>query len=256
VTLQYGEGDGLVEHALVLDKDNREGQVVDVVFEPVTDPYRFSVKYALTNGKEYTVGPKEGRAEQLHVNDPFSATRTISIRSFAKIDTAFIDLTLLDEEHGYSQSTSVALTKAQPFKDWVVPVIDDRAGTISYSGTIRYQDGSIEDIPQQTTTANTIMIGEAPREIEVAADLVDFSLAKLVKVSLRYKDPTNQLDERRDLMFKDGSPSPVVWAHTFKDEQLPAYTWKAQYFLVEGGSKTVGPETSEDLMLLVPEVPV
>ncbi|RIE03492.1 hypothetical protein [Cohnella faecalis] len=82
------------------------------------------------NGKEFKSDWQSGVADKLFINDPFSASRTVSVRGFgdfaARIDSIFVDLVYRDEENNYGQSQSVALSQAVNFFDWTFPVITRR----------------------------------------------------------------------------------------------------------------------------------
>jgi hypothetical protein len=248
-----------IERSVIIDKDHLTARIQEVVFSPVAQPYKYSVKYTMANGKELASSrPIESRSQKLFVNDPFSATRTISVRAFgdlnARIDTIFLDLVYEDAANSYTQTKSVALNKANPFVDWSIPVIDDKAGGVTYSGTIRFQNGSIETLAVAKAEGNTIMVGDVPRTISVLPDLIDFAKAKLVKVALHYADPANGIDETGDLVFRAGAKE-TSWSHAFRKGGAGTYHYDISYFV--GGApapKKVDGDTSE-LVLVVPEVP-
>ena len=110
------------------------------------------------------------------------------------IDTIFGDFKYVDETNVYTKTTSIALSKANPFFDWSFPAIDPASGKVFYSGNIRFKNGQVEPIPDSDTSKDTILIGkkvEDTLEVEVLADLLDFSQVRLAKVSLKYEDPAN-----------------------------------------------------------------
>lgn len=260
VTVQYEDPAGGVpplEHAVMLTKDHPTARVQQVIFAPVTQPHRHQVKYTMANGKEFVGDWTTSRSQRLFIGDPFRATRVISLRAFGdlntRIDTIFMDVSYADEANGYTQTKSFALNKTAPFVDWAIPVIDEKAGEVSYTGTIRFANGTIEAIPREVATGNTILVGDVPRAIDVLPDLVDWTKAKLVKVSLHYVDDAHTIDESRDIVFKSGQPQ-AVWTHAFKDKTKPLYDYRVTYFLTSGGTKSLE-STSSELSLVVPEVP-
>jgi hypothetical protein len=258
VTLQYEDlasGVDLIEQVFIMDKDHLQHRLVKVIFQEMSQPYRYSVKYFMQDGKEYQTGWKDARSAQLFVNDPFAATRTVSLRGFGdfqnRIDTIFVDLKYIDEINDYSQTRTVAINAGNPFVDWSFPVISEESGKIQFSAVIRLKDGSIEEQPVMETTRNTIMIGDVPREISLFPDLIDFTQVKLVKVTLRYQDPANNIDEVEDIIFKASDASTVRWVFSFKDKTKLGYTWEASYFMVDGSVKKAGPETTEEESLIL-----
>src|SRR5262249_42422048 len=157
-------------------------------------------------------------------NDPFSETKTIGIRALGdldkQVDTIFVDLQYLDETNSYNQTHSVALSKGTPFFDWSFPVISSTGGKVTYSGTIKYKNGTEEDIPQTTATKDTLLVGprvEDTLEVQVLPDLLDFSTLKLVKASLKYEDTANGISMQKDVIFHNGNPA-VTWSIPLKDK--------------------------------------
>jgi hypothetical protein len=246
------------EESLIMDKTNREHTVQKVVFAPVQRPFTYAVKYTMANGKEYTSRPQSHIGSTLFVNDPFSATKTISVRGFgeftARIDTIFIDLTYTDAANDYTQTKTVALTKGTTFADWSFPVINESGGKVTYSGTIRMQNGSIEPIELQEAPTATIMVGDVPTEVIVEPALVDWTKAKLVRVSMHYTDAAAAIDEAHDIVFKKDAAA-AKWAHSQHNKANRDYDVKVMYYLAAGGTREVTLKTSDE-MFIVPEVPV
>jgi hypothetical protein len=262
LTLTYGDatrGIPAREETVILDKEHPTGRVQRVVFAPVDQPYSYQVVYEMAGGKQLTVKPRESRSEMLFVNDPFADTRTVGIRGFGdfdtRIDTIFLNAAYTDAANDYQQTATFALTKSKPFADWTFPVVDGDAGTVTYSGTVMFKGGAQpQDIPEQSATRNTIMVGDLPKDVVVMGDLVDFGRAKLVKVALHYTDAAHGIDVTKDVILKAGQTGPVTWSHAFKAGD-PRYSVTVTYFLVGGGTRTVGPLTTGDDTFLVPEVP-
>lgn len=261
VTLRYDDAANDVppiEHVFILDKDHQDHRLTKVIFTPRSEPYKYAVKYFMENGKEFATGEKEGRSPQLFINDPFSAMRNIGIRGFGdfnnRIDTIFIDLKYVDAANDYTQTKSVALSASNPFVDWAIPVIDEAGGMIQYTPIIRLKNGSIEELGTFETDKNTILVGDAPREIQVLPDLLDFTTVKLAKVSLAYVDEANSINQTGDLVFRAGSTAAAKWAYSMKDKTKKDFTWKATFFMADGSSKTAGPTTTseETIVLQVP----
>jgi hypothetical protein len=255
------QGVAPIERQFTMTPANTSFQIREVIFKPRTAPIKYDVKYFMTDGREFEVKGKEQDAPQLYVNDPFSATKTIGLRAVgdlnARIQTIMVDLVYRDAANdNYTQTTSVALSKSNPFFDWSFPVIDENAGETRYSGTIQYVDGTIQDIPEQVATRPTIQLGDvvADRlEVVVVPDLIDFTLVRLVNVSLRYTDAANQIDVRKDLIFKAGEPM-ATWVVDLRDRLARDYRWSARFFMADGSRKELVDQPSEgDTVIL--EVP-
>lgn len=261
VTMQYEDKANNVEffeQQFILDKEHPTHKFEKLIFAPRNEPYTYILKYFMKDGKEYQVKPATGRSPYLFINDPFSAMRNIGIRGIGNletdIDTIFVDLKYSDETNAYIQTKSIALSKALPFFDWAFPVIDDKAGNITYSGTIKYKSGLIENIDAAVTDKNTIMAGkkiEDILEVQVLPDLLDFNLIKLAKISLHYADPEHNIDDTHDIIFRPGANSAAVWKVEIKDKAEKQYQWQASYFLADGTvKKTEEATTAEETLVL------
>src|SRR5262249_48968418 len=129
VTLSYEAGGdiGTLERQFILDKANPTHAIREGVFAPVKEPYSYSVKYIMSDGREFQGGTNKSRSPQLVINDVFSAMRTVGVRAAGNLDTEigmiFVDLRYVDDKNDYVKTTSIALSKAQPFFDWSFPVI-------------------------------------------------------------------------------------------------------------------------------------
>ncbi len=154
----------------------------------------------------------------------------------------------------------MALGKAQPFIDWTFPVIDDSIGKVTYSGSIQFQDGQVQNIPETVAGKNTIMVGRAKDDSEFLSvtlqpDLLDFTKLKLVKVNLHYADPAHDVDTTKDFILTKNTTTAPVWTVRLQDKAKKGYTYRASFFLLDGTSKSVGPVTTSDSILLL-ELPL
>ena len=261
VTLQYEDSSNnvpLIEESFTLDKDHREHKFAHLIFVPAKNPYKYRVKYFMTDGKEFAVDWQQGRASQLYINDPFSATKTIGVRAIgdlqSDIGTIFVDLKYVDAANNYTKTKSVALSKANPFFDWSFPVIDENTGKISYSGSIQFQDGKLQDMKETETTRSTIMVGKARDEdeflqVQVIPDLLDFTQIKLAKLGLHYVDEGNGVDVRNDLIVKKDGPVPP-WVVRLQDKTKKSYQWEATFFMADGTTRHAGPATTSEKTLV------
>lgn len=250
-----------IERQFTLTPDKNSYQIREVIFKARTQPIRYSVKYFMTDGREYEVKDKEQNAPQIYINDPFSAMKTVGLRAVgdlnSRIQSIMVDLVYKDAaNNNYTQTKSMALSKATPFFDWTFPVIDENAGEVKYSGTIQYMDGTTQDIPETVAKRSTIQLGDmvADRlEIMVVPDLVDFTKVKLVNVSLHYIDSANQVEERKDLIFKAGEQA-KNWVVDLKNKNAREYKWSARFFMADGTRReiTEQPGQGETVILEVP----
>ncbi len=259
VAIQYedkGAGVDLIEDQFTLDKDNKEHTMTKLIFRPRRNQYRYRVKYVMADGTEYQKDWTDGQANQLFINGPFSATKTIHIRSLGDMDqdivNIFVDLKYDDTANKYMMAQSFALNKANPFIDWSIPVINETGGKVVYSASIQHKDGTTEDIAETEVKTNTIALGKIPEmlQVQVLPDLIDFSSVKLVKVSLSYQDQPNGIDEKKDAIFKDATSSSVTWTVNLKDKSKNSYQWQATFFMKDGSTKKTDSATTSEPTVL------
>lgn len=248
----------LIEQQFILDKANPTHRFQEVIFTRRAQPYQYRVKYYMVDGKEYEMEWQNGESKVLYINDPFNNTRRIGVRAAGDlendIDTIFVDLKYNDEANHYTQTTTIALSKRQPFFDWSFPVINETNGVVSYSGTIVYKDTTVQEIPETVTTSSTPLIGEAIQDrlpIVVLADLLDFSAVKLARLELNYQDAANDVLERKEFIFGGTRPKEQSWNLKLKDKTKIDYQWSATYFMNNGSRLSQGPFTSDDLTLIL-----
>lgn len=259
VMLRYdGNGSGPVERQFMLDKSHPSFSVREVVFHPVTDPYRYTVKYIMSDGREFSGGEQQSRSPQLVINDVFNAMKTVGVRAAGNLDTEintiFVDLRYVDEANRYDKTASVALSKAQPFFDWSFPVISATGGKVFYSANIQYKDGRVEAVNEREATSNTLMVGpivEDVVQIKVLANLIDFTKVSLVQVSLHYSDPANQIDERIDMIFEPTNKAPQTWTLPLKDKTKTKYSYEANFFMADGSTLTSEAKDTDQLSIVL-----
>ncbi len=258
VKLTYGATPNRVpiERQYVLDANQSKHSLREVVFAPVSEPYRYQVKYFMADGKEYEVSEHESRSPHLFINDPFDAMRTVSLRAAGDLDndiqTIFVDVRYEDAENQYSQSTTVALSRSNSFVDWTFPVIDDLRGTITYKGTIQLKNNQVETIPETTTTDTTIMVGRKIEEmitVRVLPNLLDFNQLDLAIVSLAYVDAANNINARTELVFDSASQAQQTWVLPLKDRNANQYQWGAVFYLKDGSERTIAPQMTPNLTI-------
>jgi hypothetical protein len=262
LTVQYDDGAAvsLVEKQFTLDKDHRSAQIRELLYVPRSKPYRYSVKYFMKGGREVQTPFKEANGKHLYVNDPFSAMRTVGIRTRGDfdndIDTIFLDLAYEDAANNYRQTKSFAFSKAgKRFDDWTFPAIDEKAGKLTYSGNILGKDGSSAPIAATEAATGTILVGRDPAgqfTVDLVSDLLDWDKVKLVIVDLAYKDEANNISLSRSVTLRKGG-KPEQWAVNIKDKNKKSFTWSAKYFMADGSRRaTAQAATTETELVLEP----
>ncbi len=258
--LRYENGTTRVERQFTITNEARQHRVRDVIFKPREKPWTYEAKYFLKDGREIVVPMEEADGEQLYINDPFSATRNISIRTKGDfetvIDTLFLDFVYVDEANDYRQEKSFALSAAgKRFDDWSFPVISDHAGKLTYTGNIVYRDGRPPAvIPEKEVTSNTVLEGEdvLKLQVELIPDLLDWTLLKLVTVTLSYTDSANGVDQRNTFTLRQDAPG-HVWSVNIKDNTKKSYTVTPRFFMADGTKKEPTPfESTDEVLVLEP----
>jgi hypothetical protein len=260
VTLKYedaGAGVEAIEDQFPLTKDKPSHLTQEVIFQPMRKNYKYRTKYFMKDGKELESDEKEGRAENLFIQDPFGGRKTVGIRGIGdftnRISQVFLDLVYTDETNNYTLTKSVALSKDMPFLDWAFPVVSPTLGKVTYSGTVAFKDGTSDPIPPTTAPTDTILVPKPGDIIEVTIvpDLLDWTKIKLAKVSLHYKDAGNNIDERKDFIFSPQKKDMQTWKIEQKDKTKNQYTYQVVYFPTSGSQKTVGPTTTPDPTIIL-----
>ena len=246
------------EQQFLISKEHPEHQLRKVIMQPWRRPYSTQFKYFMEGGQEYVLKPSTALTPDLFISDPFSGTKTIGVRASGNLDTdietIFADLKYSDSDNDYTQTKSIALSKATPFVDWSFPAIDPASGEVTYSGNIKFKNGQIEAIPEARTTRDTILLGKHVEDVltvEVLADLLDFTALTLVRVSLRYQDAANSVNVQKDLIFKPTAKDAATWTVELKDKNKREYEWRVQYFLTGGGQKATDWKRSTELTLVL-----
>ncbi len=258
VSLWYGEGADRLETAMTLDADHPTHTWTKVIFEEQRTPVHYRVTYFMTDGREFQGPELTTGAKELRINDPFASTRTVNVRGFgdfaARIDTIFVDLSYVDAVNSYSQNASIALTAASTFEDWTFPAILPDGGELSYTANIRYKDGTVKEGVETPIEGNTVMVGDVQltQKVDVMADLIDFAVNRLVKVSLHHSEPDAGIDEVGDLVFKAGGPTTLTWEYPYADKTKKAYDYTVTYFAT-GAPTTLTVTGATDETVVLPE---
>ncbi|GAA4036363.1 hypothetical protein GCM10022247_72630 [Allokutzneria multivorans] len=246
-------------HRFQIDDKTTTLQVKELLMEPAK-PYGGSVKFFMKDGREFVRQLSDLKGQRFYVDDPFSVTREVLLRTRGDfdrvIDTIFLDLTYTDTANGYEQTASYALSKNLRFDQWRFPAIDPRGGKITYRTVTTFKDGRTEESGEVELTGKTLVLGvdSAAIEVTVMPDLVPWQQVKLVKVDLHYADPANQIDERESRTFRMGALEGKV-TFAIRDRALNTYEWTATYFMADGTKRvanSAGRVADEALVLELP----
>ncbi|WP_452223650.1 hypothetical protein [Lacinutrix chionoecetis] len=265
ITMEYEDrsnGVDKITDQFIMDKDNPNHKFEHIIFSKRSKPYKYKVNYKMSNGKEFETDWVEGNSNRLFINDPFTQSKTVGFRASGDLTTdianIFIDATYKDEANDYVVTQSIALSKDLTFFDWLIPLVDESINTITYKGHIVKINGTQEEIPEKTSDASTIIVGENVEDlmsISINPALLDFAgTLKLAIVHMEYVDTDNDIKERKDFTFKEGAAEEAIWNIKLKDKSKTKYSWKASYFFKDGSRKETEKTEADDLTIL-PEPP-
>lgn len=188
----------------------------------------------------------------------FDARQTVSVRDVGdfvnRIQSVFVDLEYNDTANNYVQTKSFALVGAGAFLDWTIPVINEKAGKVTYKATVTYKDGTNETIPPTVATSNTILLPPAVEsflDVQVITDVLDWDEVRLVRVALSYTDAENRVSQSKDLIFSPANKANTTWRVELKNGRQDRFTYAITYYLVSGLQKTVGPINTKDRALIL-----
>jgi hypothetical protein len=263
VTFQYEDADvPLIERQFSLTQATPTFKIQQVIFQPMRKNYRYRVKYVMKgSGTEYEGSWTDGRSPNLFVNDVFGGRKTVNLRGIGdftnRIQNVFVNLDYDDARNHYHQSKSHALSSASTSLDWTFPVVSEANGTVTYSATVSFKDGTpAESIPKTEATTGTILLPPPAQDIldvQLITDLIDWAQVRLARVSLSYADTENNVRFAKDIIFSPTNKANTNWKIELKNRTRDKYTFKVVYFLAGGLQKTVGPtDTPERALILDP----
>lgn len=260
ITVSYAGGARPFEAKFNMTKASNTFSVRQVIEQRRTGPVQVQVVYQMVDGREIKGPVREQTANQLYIDDPFSAMKTISFRAVGdlvnEVDSITVDAVYEDAGNNYRQRVNKNLNKDNPADDWTFPVIDDALGEVRYTATVLFKDGKMKELPETVAKRSTITLGSGTVEfltVSVVPDLMDWDKAKLVNVALGYEDAANGVTSRTELRFKAGDTE-KSWKVALKDAAKTEYEATTTYFLKDGSKKVVGPTRQSDLSLFL-EVP-
>jgi hypothetical protein len=242
-----------------IDKTTTTHRVRELLLRPV-QPYSASITFFMSDGREFVRKLENLRGERLYVDDPFTVSPTIRVRSRGDFDrhieTIFLDLVYRDRANHYEQNTSIALSKDKRFFDWTFPIIDAAAGEVTYRAITTFKNAPSQDTGELPVSGTTLLLGEeiATLVVRMMADLVPWEQVRLVRLEIHYVDEPNHIDERETFVFRAGSIEQKLEL-SVRDHTKMAYTWTATYFMTDGSKRAAespGPVTDEVLILELP----
>jgi hypothetical protein len=248
------------EEQFALTQQAPTHRVQHVLFQPRRNPVRYQVEYFLTDGRRIQTTEQSTQRSPILVNDPLGRTRKFEVRGVGdftgRISQIFLDLAYTDAANDYTVEQSVVLSAGNEAVSQPYAVLGDGAGVVSYSGTIRYLDGTVKPIPPATADG-TIMVGDvvsAKIDVTVVPDLVDWTQVRLVQVALRHGD--GPAAAAKDLIFSPQVHTSQRWELPLGDGEDPGYSWSAVFFLADGSQHPTGPvsSTAPSLVLQPPVV--
>ncbi|MFE5794996.1 hypothetical protein ACFQ8C_20815 [Streptomyces sp. NPDC056503] len=245
-------GVGLVEDTLRLDA-SRPGQRYErMVYAPVSRPYDLRLAYDMTDGQTVVRdwSPHTGRA--VLVPAPFDRWLALGLRATGwsgGISAFQVDLEAEDGT-GRTPRNTVRLTPETDTAEWRTGLAPAATGRFRYRVTTLYADGhSTVDPWRDGDGSQALDVGPTPSrvlEVTVVADLVDFTVVKLVKTTLRHPVPAGE-PPTHEIVFAPGRATSASWQLPLSDDGSavaagPDYTVTSTFYLQDGEHRTI-PET-------------
>lgn len=222
-----------------IDRNTTKQSIKQVLLAPA-QPYGGTLKYFMKDGREL-VKTLEGLTDSTFiVDDPFSANKLIQVRSRGdferSIDTIFVDFLYTEQGNNYQQTPSAVIDKETRFADLSFPVIDERAGTLTYRAITTFRGGRTSDTGRQPLTEMLLMLGEETDmlTVTVVPDLIDWSIVKLASVELHYSDAAHGVDEKETFVFRKGEATERTFELGLREGAAKTYRWKAKFFMSDG----------------------
>jgi hypothetical protein len=256
VTVRYTpQGRQTIEHQFVVDDTHRTHHLAEIIHERRGVP-EFKVDYRTKNGRLLHRGWRPVEGNLIQVGSPFTDNVTVSVRGAGDFEHDIADITVdlvyRDEANEFEERRSVTLVKDKPFADVAIPVINVHGGVLTYAQTIRRQDGTVQQEGPTPFTTTTLTVGPEfakVRTVTLQTDLLDFTVLKLVHLTLRYDD-----DQDEEFVIRAATAQQTPWTFHIAKGAKQTYTWSATFFLLDG-TKRVVPATEVDVDNLLVEMP-
>ena len=243
------------DDVVALDRTTPARSYERAIYAAVSQPVFHRITYVLGSGQRIEGDWVEHRGRLLLVPEVYD--RVLGVRFTAPGGFAAVASHVIAVEHvgagGRTTRRSFPLSAASPAATWALGLLRGDPETYRYQVTSTALDGtSTVGGWLDGTGSATIPVGPVPGAllcVEVSADLVDFTLVKLVTVTV-----TADGADPGHLVFLPGRPTTQAW-QTYLGQGVPAlYSWTADYHLVDGTrrSRGGGPTGDPALVLLPP----
>ncbi|MFF7352052.1 hypothetical protein ACFZA1_05295 [Streptomyces filipinensis] len=262
VSIEYtpANGPAITDQVVFTEQNSTEQTLTHVISEQRDRPVRYRVDYR-TKGDTFQDDWKETTGKRIYLSSPFNDMRRVRIVAVgdlaATIDSILVDVRYEDPQCGYSWADSKLLNAADPYKEWTIQVREAHSGTLTYSGLVRYKNGSVREIPETVTEEATVEVGDMVGtviSVIVSPDLVDWATVDLVKVVLTCDGGAPAQEQVKSaLVRKGGTPPPVVFS--LADAATKDFSWTATYYFTDGTSATTTAVTTADANVLLPRRP-
>ena len=205
-----------------IDKDNKQFEVKELLLRPV-QPYNGDDQ-VLHEGRA-RVRARAARTRRASASTSTTRSRPPRPSSCARAATSSAASTrssstspTTTQTNDYRQTSSIALSKDKRFIDWSFPVIDERAGKVTYRAITTFKDGTSADSGEQPLTGTTLLLGEDTATLTVKHHPRSHRLGRgqARHVELHYVDAANSIDERESFTFRKGAPE-AKWELALRD---------------------------------------
>jgi hypothetical protein len=260
VRVRYAGGDHPVERFFNLTETDTDHKLLEVIGKPRTGDVTYQTTYTMKgDGREITGPERTTDADIVSIDDPFTALKTITFQAVGDLENDIADITLqatyVEPDNGYQQTFEVTLSgEGKTFAPWSFPAIDETKGRLSYQATIRYRDGTSEDLDVADAKGTRFQLGRKfadKLDVTIVPDLLDWTRLKLVNVSLRYDGSTPPKTD--DFLFRSDTAA-KTWTVFLAKDAPASYSCTATFFLLDGTRKVDKKDgvTDETLILELP----
>jgi len=156
VAITYPEPDANgqpISQQFNFDKDKKSDHLLAVILKQIDKPFRYQVTYIMADATQMIVDWVESQSSTIFINSPF----TMHTYSFlaegdfnGNIDSIFLKMKYTDAVNRLEQETDFTFTLQTQQKDWIIPVVVNSKGQVTYSGVISYKNHTKEDIKETT----------------------------------------------------------------------------------------------------------
>lgn len=251
-----------VEDILKFDAAHPAHRYERALYAPVTRPYEIRLSYDLTDGRTTDVDWAPATDRTVILPPPSDVRRPVRLSAAGWLDgiTAFLVDLESNDGSGHTSANTVRLTPEADTANWPTGSADTAASTLKYRVTTLFADGhSTVDAWKEAPHGERLHIGPAPAavlEVTVVADLVDFSVVKLVKTTLSMPGSAGETDTH-EVMFTPERPTSVGLRLPVSDttaESPHRYTVTSTFYLRDGERRST-PETPGSDPVIVLQLP-